>query len=71
MVIKSSTACDSKATKTKIEESINPVELEIGITELRISKYGKVIVRCRDNADAEKLKKDLTQTMSRDYQTLY
>lgn len=69
VVVKPTKACESKDTKLKIRENVSMSDLGVGITDMRDARQGAVVIKCKDMADANKLKLNLQQQLGQNYLT--
>lgn len=54
-------------TKAKIIENINPVNLEVGITQLKKVSNGGVVISCETKQEINKLEKEVQSQMGKDF----
>lgn len=67
VIVKPTKECDSKETKKHLQQNLNRISLSAGITGIREAKRGAVIVTCRDNKDAAKLKSNMENSLGQQY----
>ncbi|KAJ8948243.1 hypothetical protein NQ318_013231 [Aromia moschata] len=67
VVIKPKIKQGSTKTKESIKESINPVELKVGISEIRNIQEGGIIIKCDTKEEAEKIKSAANEKLSENY----
>lgn len=56
LIVKPTLECESKETKKNLEKKLNKIPLNIGIAGMREAKNGSVVVKCKDNKEANKLR---------------
>lgn len=68
VIIKPKNKQECKKTKEAILKNIKPSALEVGITQLKETKEGGVIIRCQNKTEQEKIQKVAEKKLSRQYQ---
>lgn len=68
LVIKPKNKQDSKKTQEAIKKNLKPVELEVGITQIKNVKDGGVLIKCNTKEEIEKVKKSAEKKMGKNYQ---
>lgn len=68
VVIKPKTKQESKTTKEVIRKTLNPTKLEVGITQIKDTKEGGVLIKCNSKEEIEKIKIAAEKKLKRNYE---
>lgn len=68
VLIKPKTKQESKKTKDILRKAIDPGQLEVGITQIKDTKDGGVLIKCRNKEEIEKIKTAAEKKLKKDYQ---
>lgn len=68
LVIKPKAQQGSDKTKSDIMKQIKPAELNISINKIRPTKSGHLIIKCNDTKNTQKLKTEIEQKLSDEYE---
>lgn len=67
IVIKPKSAQDSKVTKDDIQKNIKPATLEVGITQMKNTKEGGVLIKCNNKDEIQKIKVAAEKKLNKNY----
>lgn len=68
VIIKPKNKQECKKTKEAIIKNIKPSTLEVGITQLKETREGGVLIKCQNKIEQEKIQKIAEKKLSRQYQ---
>lgn len=68
LVIRPKNKQEAKKTQDIIKMSVQPAELQVGVTQFKGLKDGGVLIKCKTKEDIEKVKKTAEKKMGKDYQ---
>lgn len=69
VVIKPTRACSGEETIKVVKQQVNPAELGIGIKNIKEAKEGAVVIKCRNEGEAQKLRTNLEPKIRQNYVT--
>lgn len=67
VVIKPKEKQESKKTMEAIQKHVNPVSLEVGITEVKNIKEGGVLIKCKSKEEVKKIQTVVEKKLSKNY----
>lgn len=68
VVIKPKKVQESKTTKEVIRKALNPSKLEVGITQIKDTKEGGVLLKCKSKDEIEKIKQEAEKKLKKNYE---
>lgn len=68
VLIKPKTKQESKTTKEAIRKAFNPAKLEVGITQIRDTREGGVLIKCKSKEEVEKIKSAAEKKLKKSYE---
>lgn len=68
VVIKPKTSQDCTKTKEAVRKNLDPTLLEVGISQVRNSKEGSIVIRCNTKEDVEKIKSAAESKLKKNYE---
>lgn len=68
VLIKPKTKQDSKKTRDILRKTIDPGQLDVGITQIKDTKDGGILIKCRNKEEIEKIKVTAEKKLKKDYQ---
>lgn len=69
LIVKPKQQNDTNVNKLQLQQTLSNIPLNVGITGMRDGKGGTVVVRCKNNEDANKLKTTIETNLSKQYST--
>lgn len=70
IIIKPKSNQDPNKTRTDVNNSVNPLELKVGIQNIRTTSKGNVIIKCQTKQQTEKLKETVQDKLKQKYEVI-